>query len=228
VRQSVAVDTRVGARILRFDQNERLLHWANAVLVIVVMATGAVLYFGPLSGLVGRRTLVKGLHVWSGLILPVPFVLAYAGRWREGLRRDVARVTRWTTDDRRWLRSRGRARDVRLGKFNAGQKLNSLFIAGILPVMLMTGAMMRWFSPFPDSWRTGATFVHDIGAFGVWFAVAGHVLKASSEPVAMRAIIGGWVPVEWARRHRPRWHDEVVGPDEEPSTDEPRSTRVGR
>jgi len=205
------VDTLAGDRIVRFDRAERLLHWATAALVLVLMATGAVLYFGPLAAAVGRRVLVKDIHVWSGLLLPLPLVVAVAGRWRDGLRRDAARLGRWTVDDRVWLRSRGRSPAARIGKFNAGQKLNSLFLAGILPVLLMTGSVMRWFEPFPDSWRTGATFVHDLAAFGVWLSVAGHIAKAVSEPVAMRAMWSGWVPEEWARRHRPRWHHDVTG-----------------
>ncbi|MEJ7583356.1 MAG: cytochrome b/b6 domain-containing protein [Acidimicrobiales bacterium] len=129
--------------------------------------------------------------------------------------------SRWTADDSLWLRTRGRSPSIRNGKFNAGQKLNSLFVAGTLPLLLATGAVMRWFDPFPDNIRTGATFVHDLAAFGIWIAVTGHILKAFSEPVAMRSMISGWVPVDWARRHRPRWHHDVVGPGPDPADPDP-------
>lgn len=208
---TVPLDTRVGDRILRFDRTERVLHWVNAVLVIICMVTAAILYFGPLSALVGRRTLVRDVHVFAGLALPVPFVVALAGRWRAGVRADAARLGRWIHDDTVWLRSRGRATEVRLGKFNGGQKLNATFLAGVLPVLLLTGIIMRWFDPFPDSWRTGATFVHDLAAFGVWITVAGHIVKSASEPEMLRSMVDGWVPTAWAERHRPRWHDEVSG-----------------
>lgn len=213
---TAAIDTKIGGRIIRFDRAERWLHWSIAVLVLLMMATGAVLYFGPLSAFVGRRTLMKDIHVWSGLLLVVPVVAVLAGRWRNGFLRDAARVSRWTRDDSLWVRTRGRSSSIRLGKFNAGQKLNSLFIAGILPVLLMTGAIMKWFDPFPDSWRTGATFVHDLAAFGVWIAVTGHIGKALAEPDALRSMVRGWVPEDWARRHRPRWHHDVVGPPADP------------
>ena len=36
-------------RLPRFDRVERALHWANATLFAVMMATGAALYVGPLS-----------------------------------------------------------------------------------------------------------------------------------------------------------------------------------
>ena len=49
-----AVPERV--RLVRFDRAERVLHWVNAALFGVLMATGAVLYVGPLSALVRRRS----------------------------------------------------------------------------------------------------------------------------------------------------------------------------
>ena len=41
---------------------------------------------------------------------------------------------------------------------------------------------MRWFEPFSDSWRTGATFVHDWFAIVLFFAIAGHILFAFRIP----------------------------------------------
>jgi formate dehydrogenase gamma subunit len=205
-----AHDQVVGDRIVRFDDAERALHWVVALLVLVLATTGAVLYFDFLSSRVGRRELLRTVHLWSGLALPVPVIAVLAGRWREGLRRDAARISRWTRDDRRWVRTLGRAPDIEAGKFNAGQKLNALFIAATLPVSLLTGAMLGWPDPFPDSWRNGATTVHDWVAFGIWLVVTGHILKALSEPVALRGMVSGRVPVTWAKRHRPRWHARVV------------------
>ena len=42
-------------------------------------------------------------------------------------------------------------------------------------VMLMSGSIMKWYSPFSDSWRQGATFVHDWFAIGLLFAIIGHI-----------------------------------------------------
>ena len=44
--------------------------------------------------------------------------------------------------------------------------------------MLATGSIMHWFDPFPLDWRTGATFVHDWFALGIWVAVLGHIFFA--------------------------------------------------
>ena len=66
--------------ILRFDRVERALHWVNATLFGILMLTGAALYAGPISTLVGNRELVRTVHVYRGLLLPVPLLLAVLGR----------------------------------------------------------------------------------------------------------------------------------------------------
>ena len=204
-----ANDVLVGDRVVRFSRAERWLHWTSATLFLVLLVTGMTLYLPSLSTAVGRRVLVKDVHVYSGLLLPLPLALAYAGRWRDSVRRDVRRLARWSVDDRRWLRSLGRRSRERMGKFNAGQKLNAIFVAGCIPVMLATGGIMRWFEPFPLAWRTGATFVHDWMALILLVVVVGHVGKALAEPIALRAMVKGTVPAAHVERRHPRWWAEV-------------------
>jgi formate dehydrogenase subunit gamma len=217
-----AVDHRQGAEVVRFDRTERWLHWTNATLFLLLLATGMTLYIGPLSAVVGRRHLVKDVHVVAGVLLPLPLLLAYAGRWRDGLRRDVRRLARWSTDDGRWLRSLGRRGHARMGKFNAGQKLNAIFVAGCIPLMLATGSIMRWFAPFPLAWRTGATFVHDWLALALLAVIVGHIGKALAEPAALRAMRRGTVPATYVQAHHPRWWREVLATDAEaPAADAP-------
>ncbi|MGH9213349.1 MAG: cytochrome b/b6 domain-containing protein [Acidimicrobiales bacterium] len=201
-------------RLPRFTVAERWLHWATAALVLTCAVTGLILYIGELSALVGRRDVLKDVHVYAGLLLPVPLVLAYAGRWRRAVRRDVRQLARWSPDDKAWLRSLGRRAGDQVGKFNAGQKANAAFVAGLIPVMLATGSIMRWFEPFPLSWRTGATFVHDWTAIATWVVVTGHILVAVSRPPALRAMIVGWVPASWARDHHPAWPPADEAADE--------------
>src|SRR6478672_9864690 len=111
----------------RFDRVERFVHWSTATLMLTLLATGFSLYVGPLSTLVGRRNLVRSIHVYSGLLLPVPVLFAIAMRAGGELRADLGRLNRWSRDDRAWWRRRRRG-SVRLGKFNPGQKLNATFI----------------------------------------------------------------------------------------------------
>jgi len=202
--------------MVRFDSVERLVHWTTALLFVVALVTGTVLYVGPLSSLVGRRVLVKDLHIYSGLALPVPLLLGYAGRWRAGLRRDVRRLARWRPADWRWLRHPLHHDGFECEKFNGGQKLFAAFVAGSMAVFILTGSVMRWFEPFPDPWRNGATFVHD-GLYLVFaLALIGHAYKAVSEPEMLRSMVVGRIPTRWARYRQPDWYAEVTaGPESE-------------
>jgi formate dehydrogenase subunit gamma len=196
-------------RLLRFALVERLLHWANAALFLVLIATAAVLYVAPLSALVGRRPLVRDVHVIAGVLLPLPWLVARWGPWSAPLRADVRRMARFDAFDRRWIRSLGRDPFAALGKFHPLQKLNAAFTAGSIPVMLGTGAVMRWFHWFPLEWRTGATFVHDWVSLALFVIVAVHIAKALSDREALRGMWVGDVDPRWARRRHPRWYDEA-------------------
>jgi formate dehydrogenase subunit gamma len=191
--------------IERFTRAERSLHWATAAAVLVCAVTGLILYVGPLTAAVGRRNLVKDVHVIAGLAMPVPLVLAYAGRWRAGIRADVRRLARWTRADRRWLWSRGRDATDAVGKFNAGQKANAAFVFGMIPIMVVTGSIMRWYEPFAITYRTGATFVHDWTAIATWVIVAGHISFALADRGSLRGMLTGRVTRPWAEHHHPRW-----------------------
>lgn len=192
------------------------MHWLNASLFLILIATGTALYFTPLIALVGRRWLIEQVHLYAGLSLPLPLLLGLAGSWGRGLRRDVGRINRWTEEDLQWLRglvntASGRRQAPlrpRLGKFNAGQKLNAAFVAGGGLVMLGTGALLRWYVPFPLSWRAGATFVHNWLAVIFVIAIVGHIALALADREALRAMLGGRVSRAWAARHAPAWLDE--------------------
>jgi len=200
------------ASLVRFDRGERVLHWANAAWFAVLLATALCLYVPAVSEVVARRALIKTVHVYAGLTLALPLLAtALAGRWGAGFRADVRRLNRWSADDRRWLRTRGRDRTARLGKFNPGQKLNAAFTAGAILVMLGTGSIMRWPEWWPLSWRTGATFVHDWTFIALVVAITGHVVLALSDRDALSSMRRGRISGAWARRHAPRWYEEETG-----------------
>jgi formate dehydrogenase subunit gamma len=211
------------APVLRFDRPERNVHWVTASLVGMCLLTAAALYLPAVSALVGRRELVKDVHVLSGLALPLPFLVVRFGRWRTQLAADVRRLNRFDDMDRRWVRSVGRDPFVRSGKFNGGQKLNAAFDAGAVLLLLGTGSMMKWFGPFPLTWRTGATFVHGWTAFGLLIVLIGHVAKAFGDRHALGAMVRGPVPRRWAEQHAPRWLAEVEAADAA-DLDRPRSS----
>jgi formate dehydrogenase subunit gamma len=199
-------------RVLRFDRVQRGAHWANAVLFFSLMFTAIPLYFGSFFGVVFPRHLIEEIHLWSGLALPLPIIISLIGPWGTAMRSDVRRFNFWTREEIRWVRTLGRSELV-ADKFNPGQKLNAIFVGASILIMLVTGAMLQWFRFFSVSWRSGATFVHDVFAWAIFFVVIGHVVMALTHRDALRSIFRGWVSQSWAERHAPRWLQEQSGDD---------------
>ena len=202
------------ARLTRFARPVRGVHHTTAALMLVCLATAAALYVPALSEAIGRRHLVVTIHVVAGFALPVPALLGWASR---AFRDDLRRLNRFSPADWDWLRSRDR-RDVAgsrgvhpVGKFNAGQKLNAAFAGGAILVVLGTGIILTFPRPWPDTYRAGATFVHDWLAVAVFVVVLGHLWYALRDGGALSGMFRGHVSDEWAARHHPAWLDELRG-----------------
>jgi formate dehydrogenase subunit gamma len=163
--------------VTRFDGVTRAVHWSTAVLGLVVLVTGTILYVPELSAVIGMRAVLKEVHVFAGLLLAVPLaVAAAAGPAGRRLRADLAELSRIGVPEE---------------KFNKGQKFVTAVFAGLFVMQLVTGLLMFRPNAFPDPWRTGATFVHDWAYIGLFIATVGHVFKAVGEPDLMRAMMTG-------------------------------------
>ena len=197
--------------LMRFTRAERWVHRSVAILMGLLLITGALMFFPDLGGLVGNRPLVRRIHEISGWLLPVPLLLAIASR---AFRDDAGRLNRFTRNDWQWLRSRDRRSGrIPVGKFNAGQKLNSAFTLGAIIVMFGTGMVMFFSSQFPVDIRTGATFVHDWLALAVGVVVLGHLWMAYNDATARLGMRRGTVPLSWAEREHAAWAQEQTRDD---------------
>jgi formate dehydrogenase subunit gamma len=189
--------TSPSERLPRFTAAERWTHRSIAALFFILIATAAVLYLPQLSVLIGNRLLIRDIHIIAGVLLPLPIVFALLFA---AFRADMRRLNRFTKSDWIWLRSSdGRAGrppvgPLPVGKFNAGQKLNSAFTLGAVIVMFATGMIMWQNGPFPDDIRTGATFVHDWLTLVIVIVLAGREPPREGRPA--RATAAGRDPFE--------------------------------
>ena len=155
VVMSAAADRR--RDLPRFDRVERVVHWCNATL----FAHPAVHRRRALrrAALDARRAPRRWCRRFTCTRACCCRSRCCSGSRRRGgaqLRADLGRLNRWTDDDRALVvapqhRAAGAARQVQ-SRVRSSTRCSS---ARAIVVMLMTGSIMRWFEPFPDSWRTG-------------------------------------------------------------------------
>lgn len=217
-RADALASPRAGRRIPRYTRAQRWAHGVTALLMLGCLATAAALYVDPISIAVGHRELVRTVHLWSGYLLPVPVLVALL--LSPAMRRDAREVDGFTADDTQWLRARDRRSGrIKVGKFNAGQKLNASLTTGAVLVLLLSGSVMiDLLGVWPLRARTGATFVHDWVALALFLLVAGHLWYALRDAEALRGITRGTVSEDWARRDHAAWLDAMAIDPERPAS----------
>jgi formate dehydrogenase subunit gamma len=197
-------------RLPRFTPAERFAHRATSALVLILTATGLVLYIPALSLLVGRRPLMEAAHVAAGLALPLPPLAALLS---PAYRSDLAALNRFMPADWKWLCRRDR-RTARLpiGKFNAGQKLAAACFGAAAVVLFGTGLMLLLPGQLhlSDGLRQGATVVHDSATLALVALLAGHAWLAYRHPEARRALRDGTIDAAYAAREYPGWARDVL------------------
>jgi len=214
------------ARVLRFRESERRLHWAIAVPFMVCLATALtlVLVYNPAPQRPGRL-LFSWIHRLSGLsLLALPILVAF--RYRSDYRvylRNIEQAWAWSLDDLKWLALLGLSalgRRVFLpeeGKFNAGEKLNFMMVTTTWPLFAVTGIMI---------WLPGVDILSWIAHFALAGLAAplilGHVYMAMINPATrqgLQGMISGLVSASWARHHYRRWYREnFEKPGDHPAT----------
>jgi formate dehydrogenase subunit gamma len=195
--------------VVRFGGAERALHWLLAVTFLAMMATGLILYLPVFAQLAANRPLWKGIHLgaaiafWAGLVLLLPF-------GHRQLRATARQIDRFDRDDGRWLAwaVTRRGAEPAQGRFNAGQKLNTAIVAGLLVVFTVSGLLMYLQESDAAFRGTSAIRAHD---WATWLAVplvAGHLYLAvvnRSTRHSLRGIVLGTVRRDWAARHHGKW-----------------------
>jgi formate dehydrogenase subunit gamma len=194
--------------VKRFSRTERALHWSHALGFLVMLATGLILYLPFLSELIARRRLVKDIH----LLAAVAWMIALAIVILAGNRRELAKTWREVEtidrDDRRWLRG-GYALQ---GRFNAGQKLNTILTCAFAILFAVSGALL-WIGEHDHRFIfDGTGTVHDTLTLVSIILLLGHLYLAMIHPTtrhALRGITTGEVREDWAERHHPKWVDRT-------------------
>ncbi|MDE2367554.1 MAG: formate dehydrogenase subunit gamma [Burkholderiales bacterium] len=200
--------------VKRFDERDRLNHWAIALLFFAAGLSGLA-FFHPalyfLSTFFGGGPWTRILHPFLGVLMAVAFArfaLAHRGD------------NRITDADREWKAQMGRliagddANMPPAGKFNYGQKMLFWAMVVCMVVLVLTGFVFwrPWFAPyFPIGLIRIATLLHAVAATGIVLLVIGHIYMAIWTQGSIRGMTRGTVTAAWARQNHALWYRDVTG-----------------
>jgi len=191
-------------RITRFTRTERVLHWTHATAFFTLLATGLILYLPSLAIIVNRRQLVKNVHLLTALVWAIAIVVIIVAGNRKRLAEDWREIETIDGDDRRWLRGR----HVPQGRFNAGQKINTLLTIAFGLLFALSGFFL-WLGERDHRFLfDGTGTVHDVLTYLSVGLLVGHLYLALIHPStrhALRGMTTGEVDEAWARKHHAKW-----------------------
>lgn len=215
------------ARLTRFNRTERTVHWVQAVSFLTLLLSGFALQLPAIESLLGNRALLREIHLSGAFVFFFgPAIIALAGD-RRSMGRDLAAVDTWDPDDLRWLVPFPLLRLAGIqtppqGRFNAGQKLNAIFVVWSTFAFTLTGLVMWQNRRFPLDVVSKANAIHTTLAYVALAAFLGHLYLATAYPQtrhAFRAITEGWVRADWAALHHPKWLQGLAVPPTAPAYD---------
>jgi formate dehydrogenase subunit gamma len=191
-------------RLSRFSRTERAVHWVYAAAFVVLLGSGLCLYLPSLAELVGRRPLLKTIHVYTALALIAALVIVVLVGDRRSLRATVHEIDVWDRDDRAWFRRP----KTPSGRLNAGQKLNSIVTASFAVLFTVTGGLL-WYGERDTRFRFADTIlIHDWLTYISVLLFVGHLYLSVIYPKTRHSLVGitrGWVDEDWALRHHQTW-----------------------
>jgi formate dehydrogenase subunit gamma len=201
------------ALVHRFSAGERILHWLFAIFFLLLLLSGLGLWLPPGSNpVLDHRDLVRAVHLDAAIGLIATVIPALSkGAPLNTLWHDVQWFDR---DDWIWLRRILVPAPLRRrplppqGRFNAGQKLNSIAVAAATVGFVVTGTMMWQGEHLATSLSEAADTWHLWLMVLVIPLILGHLalslLVPSTRP-ALRGILFGSVRADFAARRHGHW-----------------------
>lgn len=209
------------ATILRFSLASRLGHGIHALCFFILLLTGSALVFrgfGALLGPGGLRIFSHIHHLFAVIFTFVPVMILVFFSW-ENTKRWLYDITHWGRNDVQFVKTFPKtffglkADTPKQGRFNGGEKINSLLQIVGCAVLIITGWIMLIGSSSPAvlAW---ARIIHSFAALGCGAVILAHAFLALLHPgskESIKGMLGGYVSREWAYDHHALWVEEVEG-----------------
>ncbi|WP_081933686.1 formate dehydrogenase subunit gamma [Massilia sp. 9096] len=199
--------------IQRYTSNERTNHWITAIAFVLLALSGLALFHPAMSwlyALLGGGQWTRILHPFIGVVMFVSFLIL-ALRMRAH--------NRFEPGDTQWLKqiddvlANREDKLPKVGKYNAGQKLLFFTLVVCMVVLLLSGIVIwrQFFSAyFPIGLIRFSALLHAFFAFVIIVSVIVHIYAGYWIKGSIGAMTRGFVSYGWARKHHPRWFEEVM------------------
>jgi len=207
-------------KVLRFGRVAIMTHWTHTVTFFLLAVTGLFIYadaFDFLLPLFGGKQGARLVH----RIAAVGFIMMpLIGLWRnpKGFTEWMQSVLSWGKNDFAFFSAfvqeffGGHPEVPPQGRFNAGEKANSLLQLGGCTILAVTGLIIWFKELFPTALVAWSIPLHDVAFILTATAVLGHAYLALFHPATKEAIngmISGYIDADFAKSHYPLWYKEV-------------------
>jgi formate dehydrogenase subunit gamma len=210
-----------------FTTGQRLVHWLHTTAFIVLMITGAMIYFPWFGNSIAQGDgglAIRLIHrIGSIAFMLVPIL--YLVLDHKGMFGALRRIFTWNKDDLGWLKAApayyflGDTEEMPpQDRYNTGQKLYYLTVVVCMAGFIVTGLIM-WFGKgiVPTGVFQWSVFLHDLCtiAYGAFFLV--HLVLAFMHPLmkgAINGILFGWMPEEYVKHHHEKYYEELQAKSE--------------
>jgi formate dehydrogenase subunit gamma len=197
----------------RYEDRERMYHWATALLLLLA-ATSGMAFFHPnlffLSIFTGGGAWTRILHPFIGVATALVYLFLY-------LR--VHQENKFDEHDKAWndkmgelLRGNKDAMPA-AGKYNAAQKRLFWVMTFGLIVLLVTGVVMwrPYFAySFPIDVVRIAVVLHAVAAVVMVLSIIVHIYAVIWVKGTLSAMTRGVVSRGWARQNHALWHRQMT------------------
>ena len=207
----------------RFRKRAILIHWLHAASFVVLLITGALMFFGLTSFTGGQQ--IRTIHRVAAVffvMIPILYSLFYPKATMSFLKE----AFRWHRDDLSWLRASvsfyfgGKAQMPLQGYINGDQRLWQLVVIVTGLVFALTGILL-WFFKLNMPWMLyqWVLLTHAAAFVVVSFMFLVHLYLTTLHPrfeESLSSMIDGKVSESYAREHYGKWYKEQT--DEEENT----------
>jgi formate dehydrogenase subunit gamma len=199
--------------VLRYRKRPRVVHALLASSFLILLLTGLVILWSPLSFLAAGGT-TRWLHRVAAVgFMSVPIVYLIVDR--DGAKELMFDSFKYDRDDYRWLKrfwsyTFGHTANMpKQGRLNAGQKMHHALVM-LLSATIVASGLLLWFF-LPSLGATGQAWVvviHDLSMLVLTLLLVGH-LYFTFVYKALSGMTRGYIDIDEARLEHAKWIEEL-------------------